>query len=71
MMGVRVREAFGARTILKPGARSRRLRLWPLKRADGSLVFPRLHEIVTQLRASWVNRRWISSEELDEIHRGN
>lgn len=71
MMGVRVREAFGAKTILKPRVRSRRSRLWPLKWTDGSLVFPRLHKIVTQFRASWVNRRWISAEELDEIHRGN
>ncbi len=28
-------------------------------------------DVATQLRASWVNRRWISAEELDEIRRGN
>jgi len=38
---------------------------------DGSLVFPRLHELWIRLRANWVNRRWISAEQLDEIRRGN
>ena len=38
---------------------------------DGSLVFPRLYGFWIQLRASWVNRRWISAEKLDEIRRGN
>ncbi len=71
-MGERVREVFGFVRLVKPKkARSRRERLWSLKWRDGSLVFPRLHLLVTQLRASRVNRRWISVEELDEISRGN
>lgn len=38
---------------------------------DSRRELPDLREFIVQLRASWVNKKWISAEQLDEIRRGN
>jgi len=40
-------------------------------RGDGRWGLPSLRDFIVQLRASWVNKKWISPEQLDEIRRGN
>jgi len=45
--------------------------IWNLKFRDERLRFPRLYWFVQRLRASWVNGKWLSWDEFEEIQRGN
>lgn len=60
--GLKSREA--PNRSMSPGEApdSRRDRIWGL---------PMMKQLIIQLRASWVNKKWISAQALDEIRRGN
>jgi len=42
-----------------------------LTHRDGRLFFPSAYWFVERLKASWVNKHWVTREGFDEIRRGN